>query len=75
MDYSFVKGLIKNIKLVGLLSISFCGFVYFVNPELLAQLFENLVGTAGAGTAMIVTGLILNYIKQEYPNLLPRIAE
>ena len=75
MDWSIITGIIKNVKHIFVLLLGFSIFVYFTNPEALGQFIELILGNGYGATGLIIVGLIVNYIKVNYPEILPRIAE
>lgn len=73
--YSFLLGLLKKGKALVLYGITFSVFAYLFFPELIEMALENLFGAGSISGGLLVAALIVNWIKVQHPNWMPRIAE
>lgn len=75
MEYKALTGLVKSIKKAFWYFAIFVTYVYFANPELLTQLLGDWFGVAGAGLAMTLLGLVINFVKHATNIELPGFLE
>ena len=73
--YSFLLGLLKKGKSLILYGITFSVFAYLFFQELIEMLIEKLFGAGAVSAGLLVVSLVVNWIKVQHPERMPRIAE
>ncbi len=73
--YSLLLGLLKKGKSLILYGTTFAVFAYLFFPELIEMAIEKLFGAGAISAGLLVTALVVNWIKVQHPELMPRIAE